>query len=136
MTAGAAQARQEDNLNARVLPFGLSVGFEILSAPLEPSWVSAGLHSSEKRSQSDRKEALGSLVAEPGGPVAELDDVQVEPDAPRPGAQVGTGPRGLTSTWKLCSQSKSPGQLVAGGFPDRGPSHTSRGVLLHLESVI
>lgn len=92
----------------------------------------------KRKSQSGRREALGRVAGcEIWGGLGlqrkkrrwELQRTQV------PGLRGATGPRGLSSTGSLSSQSRSPGPLEAeGDFP--GSFHVSRGVSPHVVRVI
>lgn len=58
----------------------LSVGFEIFKTPLEPTWVSAVLHSSEKAKKpvwEDRGSGLLGRLGDPWGLLAKVNEVQV-----------------------------------------------------------
>lgn len=81
--AGATQVQKRTIEKPKVTTFDLSAGFEIFSAPLEPAWVRAVLHSSEKEKKAvQRGGASGQLGGSSVGPF----------DAERPGAQAGTSP--------------------------------------------
>lgn len=80
------------------MTFDRSVGFEIFKTPLEPTWVSAVLHSSEKEKKSVQKEGGSGLrgrLRDLGGPWAPAEEVQVGARAHAgAGAQGGYRPLG------------------------------------------